>query len=268
MSVSTQCPNCNRRFAAPDHLLGKGVKCPQCGNQFLVQAAPAMAMAGGARPASSAIRSSPSHGGPGSGTMLPDGGRRSGGFPMKAALIAAGVLLGLGLLYAAYSMLFGGGLSGWAEYTSNDGGFSVLMPGTPKPESKTDAKITSGSIQEISQPLSSSTYSVHYFDMPQKPYNDYLKFTHLRSVLLSEKSGSKVLRQSEKKSGTYPGWEVTVELPSDRTMVRRYYVVNARVFWVTAQFPKAPVPPEDARKFLDSFKITKRRRRRPTRWPP
>ena len=39
MSIATKCPSCNRKFAAPEHALGKSARCPQCGNSFIVQLA-------------------------------------------------------------------------------------------------------------------------------------------------------------------------------------------------------------------------------------
>jgi hypothetical protein len=39
MPTTVDCPTCSRKLRIPDELLGKKVKCPQCGNAFLAGAA-------------------------------------------------------------------------------------------------------------------------------------------------------------------------------------------------------------------------------------
>jgi predicted Zn finger-like uncharacterized protein len=38
MPTTVDCPNCSRKLRIPDELLGKKVKCPQCGNAFTASA--------------------------------------------------------------------------------------------------------------------------------------------------------------------------------------------------------------------------------------
>jgi predicted Zn finger-like uncharacterized protein len=38
MPTTVDCPNCSRKLRIPDELLGKKVKCPQCGNAFVASA--------------------------------------------------------------------------------------------------------------------------------------------------------------------------------------------------------------------------------------
>jgi hypothetical protein len=38
MPTTVDCPTCSRKLRIPDELLGKKVKCPQCGNAFLARA--------------------------------------------------------------------------------------------------------------------------------------------------------------------------------------------------------------------------------------
>jgi TRAP-type C4-dicarboxylate transport system substrate-binding protein len=39
VSIASQCPGCARKFNAPDQLVGKNVRCPQCNTSFALQAA-------------------------------------------------------------------------------------------------------------------------------------------------------------------------------------------------------------------------------------
>jgi predicted Zn finger-like uncharacterized protein len=38
MPTTVDCPTCSRKLRIPDELLGKKVKCPQCGNAFVASA--------------------------------------------------------------------------------------------------------------------------------------------------------------------------------------------------------------------------------------
>ncbi len=47
MAISIQCPECHKKYQAPDHMAGKRVKCKHCGVIFLI-AADARSADGGA----------------------------------------------------------------------------------------------------------------------------------------------------------------------------------------------------------------------------
>jgi uncharacterized protein YkwD len=177
-------------------------------------------------------------------------------FPIKNILIGlGGLVFTCLLLYFAIAFLFGGGT--WQEYTSKDGGFTVLMPGSPTPQAKSSPGIHNATnFQEVSLPLGSSTYSVHYYDLPHRPINEYLVCTNSMHRLIGEKSG-KLSHELPTASGNFQGKEFVIELPSSNQMVaRRVYVANARIYWVTAQFPKTDGFPPEVQRFFDSFKIT------------
>lgn len=248
MSIPTQCPKCTRRFAAPDQLLGKGVKCPQCSNQFIVQATSTHAPSAPAGMAQSR---------PATVSPAADGEEGARKFPVKNILIGVGALVFSCLfLYLVISLLSGGGT--WQVYDSKDGGFTVLMPGSPSPQDKSPSPVIHSALnfKEISLPQGSSTFSVHYYDLKHKPINDYLISTNSMHRLISEKSG-KLSHELPAATGTYQGREFVIEVPSKNQMVaRRVFLANARVYWVTAEFPKADALPPEVERFLASFKIT------------
>src|SRR5262249_16778156 len=96
--------------------------------------------------------------------------------------------------------------------------------------------------------------SVHYYDLAERPVNDYLYFGWMKKRLLA--AGGKLAQEREVSPSQYPARELVVDLPDNQVTLRRVYLAEARVFWVTAQYPQAAVPPAEAERFLDSFQIT------------
>jgi uncharacterized protein len=59
MPVTVLCPSCKAKLKAPDHLVGKAVKCPGCGSAVLVKAVAAAAPAAAPKAASGATPKAP-----------------------------------------------------------------------------------------------------------------------------------------------------------------------------------------------------------------
>ncbi len=254
MSIATQCPKCGQRFSAPDHALGQSVRCSQCGNAFIVQLP-----AGAAPPAA---RTSISRSGPAIASKLTVSRPIVAKEPAKRSLwlgllLAVVFLGGLGTaVFFAWRLFSGGPAIEWKEFVSAEGGFTVLMPTNPEQQEHDDPKIvTVGKIHEIgTKPVGARTFSVQYYDLADRPINDYLYFSWLKNRLLEK--GGKFRRENEISPSTYPCKEIVVDLADDQILVRRIYLAEARVFLLTAEFPKTPAPTPDAQKFFDSFKIT------------
>jgi len=250
VSIASQCPGCARKFNAPDHLAGKNVRCPQCNTSFALQAA------GGGAPANFDFAAAPDPGSPAPAAPPAEKGNRS----LLIGAIAAGVgMLALVVMCAGaglvYYFFLGGPAAGWKEFASTEGGFTVLMPANPAQKDKTDAKFAAGKVREISaQPGSSRNYSVQFYDLGDLPINNYLYLGWLRNDLLS--GGGTLVRENEVSLAPHAGKEIVVELAGDQLLVRRIYLAEARVFWLTAQYPKSSAPDAEAQKFFDSFKIT------------
>ena len=130
------------------------------------------------------------------------------------------------------------------------------MPGAPAQKDRNDPKVIS--ITPIHEALAQSpskiTYSVEYYDLAGRPINDYLYLSWLKNQMLTD--GGKLAQEKDIALSPYGGKEIVVKLPNNQVLVRRVYLAEARVFWVSAQYPETPVPPTEIKKFLDSFKIT------------
>ena len=252
MSIATKCPSCNRKFTAPDQAVGRSARCPQCGNSFIVQLAGA-----GTAP----VRA-PSSAGGASAASLPKSSqasltkppaRRSLGVGVAAAVVSM-LMLGAGIFFG-WRLLTGEAVVDWKEFASTEGSFTILLPPNPDEKEQADSKIVSASkIREVSSvPSGSRHFSVQFYDLADKPINEYLYFNWLKNHLLEK--GGKLARENEVSPAPYPCREIEVELPNDQTLVRRIYLAEARVFLLTAEHPKEAPPTSEAKKFFDSFKI-------------
>jgi hypothetical protein len=173
---------------------------------------------------------------------------------MMAVAAGVGVLvLALGA-FAVYWVFSGSGGGQWREFAPTEGGFSVLMPTVPDQNERTDPKlVTASRIREHVAQGRKASYTVQYFDLPDKPYNNFVYFGWYKNHLLS--GGGKLAREQDVSQGSYAGKEVTVvDLPDDQVLVRRMYLAEARVFWLTARYSRSS--PVDPQKFFDSFKIS------------
>lgn len=248
MSIASQCPGCSRKFSAPEQLLGKSVRCPQCNHQFVVQAGPSAAItsSGPAPVPEPSATDAPETPAPRSkrGLLVGIGAA-------VAALVAFTCLGGGG--YLVYALLFRGPTADWKEFASTDGGFTVLLPPNPAQKEQPDPKINYKIRAVSAEPAKAQNYSVQYFDLADKPINNHLYFAWLKNHLLA--GGGKLARENEVNLESYPGREMIVEMPNDEVLVRRVYLAEARVFFLTAQYPKGKSPAA-AQKFFESFKIT------------
>jgi uncharacterized protein YkwD len=258
VSIVGQCPSCNRKFNAPDTLLGKPARCPQCGNQFVVQAVSG-AIQAAAPPSPNVFE------GFGDQPATPRAaapGRSSGGgkvsMPVVAVALGAGVLVLVLCAGGLVWLLSASGGGQWKEYAPSGGGFSVLLPGSPDQKETSDPKLVSASkIREAAaQSGSKTSYTVQYYDLPDKPINNYLYFSWLKNHLLDD--GGKLAFEQDISQGSYAGREVVVDLPDDQVLVRRMYAADNRIYCLTARYSRTASTAE-AQKFLDSFKITDKR---------
>jgi len=176
------------------------------------------------------------------------------GLPVVVLALGAGVLVLVVFVGGLIWLLSGSSGGQWKEYSPNGGGFSVLLPGSPDQKDSSDPKLISASrIREAAASGSKASYTVQYYDLPDKPINNYLYFSWLKNYLLS--SGGKLAFEQDIAQGSYPGKEVTVDLPDDQVLVRRMYVADSRVYWLTARYPKTASTAE-VQKFMESFKIS------------
>jgi hypothetical protein len=139
----------------------------------------------------------------------------------------------------------------WVEFTSKEGGFSVLMPKKP-----TTRKQTAGSIEVHMFLVEYPTvaYGVLYNDLagkvtdPEKALDDGRAgaVKSSRGVLLTEKKIS---------LDGHPGREIRIKTRDNIIYTARIYVVGQRFYQTIVTVPEGMDISKPMKRFMDSFKL-------------
>jgi len=141
----------------------------------------------------------------------------------------------------------------WQPFCSAMGQFAIDMPGTPKINSQIF------STQIIAHTYRSSlknkeTYLLQYFDLDFRMSNNNIKITLNNAVdFFVVAANAKLLQVRDISLGGYPGKEFEFQpLSSTETVgVGQVFLVETRVYGLVATTRE----PENAQKFLDSFRL-------------
>jgi hypothetical protein len=148
----------------------------------------------------------------------------------------------------------------WKEFVSKEGGFSVVMPGTPTSGTQV-AKTPIGAVTvhlfaaEVKN--QGRAYLVTYNDVPElagQPVDVEKGLDGSRDGILANMPGSKLLEEKKISLDGFPGRELTIEVPGKGTARWRVYMVKPRLYQVVAFGPKDITGLAEADKFFDSFK--------------
>jgi hypothetical protein len=155
----------------------------------------------------------------------------------------------------------------WKEYSSPQGQFTVMLPGTPTESDKSfDTPYGRAEAREYVL-RTSAYYSIFYtifpFDIERKPevLNRFLNNTRDNSVT---RINGKVLVETDISLDGHPGRMMKVATP-DGTIIRsKKIAVGNRLYQIIVATPKELLAPDSglfdesrATKFLDSFKLAK-----------
>jgi hypothetical protein len=149
------------------------------------------------------------------------------------------------------------------EFTANDGGFTVLMPDTPK-EDKTDLATADGTKVVQYQYLvdgGTKAHLVTYQDNPaavEKADQVQKVLEGGRDNAVTNLKGKLLLSKELKLADKHSGMEFQIEVPSLKSIYRsRIYLVGKRLYQIVVLGPKEFVDSKESDSFLDSFKLTK-----------
>ncbi len=147
----------------------------------------------------------------------------------------------------------------WSEYSSPEGEFSVLMPGTPTKQIR--------SVQTASGPLDAHmflvehggvAYMVAFSDYPTMVIQDrpsQLILDGARDGAVANANG-KLLGESMVSLNGHQGRELDIEPMGGKVTIRaRIFLVDHRLYQVMVLTPKGKDFSGDVRKFLDSFSL-------------
>ena len=153
----------------------------------------------------------------------------------------------------------------WQEFSSRAGGFSILMPGTPKEETNSQEfpVVGAGDFHLFTVRSDLGAFVAAYVEVPglakqSQAFSDSFGKGFLNKVGegTARGAGGKVVKETDISYGTNPGKEFLIEVPSGQATVRAYFI-NRRGYELIAA-PATSTTAESVKKFLDSFKITTR----------
>jgi hypothetical protein len=232
------CPGCGTRIsAAPSPLDPEGtVTCPKCKSRFATAGVNANASLSEPR------------------RKLRPKKKGGAGIGIAISLLAMALLGGaiwavmhFGLLgsssatHTGTSAAKASSSTEWAEYTSAEGKFRVMLPGKPT------RKVRSSKDVEFGLETPDAKIGVVYADLPEKAKPE--KF-------MVPPSGSKVLSDKEVTQGDYTGRDIVAEIPNHGTTHMRFLTTGKRLYTVMIVGKGRSLSDSEVARVLDSFQIT------------
>ena len=148
--------------------------------------------------------------------------------------------------------------SGWKEFQSKEGGFSVLMPGTPvEQEQSAGSRIGPIRSRMFVVDRGASGFIAGYDDYPEAALKQDSKrlIDGKRDAIVAGMKG-KLLDQRGLKQGGYPGQEIAIKMPDGSVYKARIFLVKRKLCLAAAVVPEAQANSKDVKTFLDSFQVT------------
>jgi hypothetical protein len=152
--------------------------------------------------------------------------------------------------------------SDWQEYTSADGGYTVLMPGTPAEQDLTSEAGFGSKVARVE--TGGMTYMIIHSDLPQESQDMgeeefFTQFQENVKQQLESDSGS-TLDKTDARPVTLngnAGREFTFDFEGQGGSRMRAYRVGDRLYQVIAAGPNPQLAADETTQFLESFKLVK-----------
>ena len=167
----------------------------------------------------------------------------------------------LPLILVVAALLAGCGGTTWTEFSSADGAFSVLMPGTPTEETQTeDTDLGPIDVHLFTFEKGEVAYLVGYNVFPAAVVEAATPAVLLDSARDGQVETVKgtLVSETEITLGTYPGRDLEIQVEgSDGTssLRSRLFMVGDRLYQLVVGGPKGQSTSADTIKFLDSFEL-------------
>lgn len=153
----------------------------------------------------------------------------------------------------------------WKPFSSKEGGFTVLMPGTPSqiklPIDSQEGATTLIGFRVIRK--NEANYMVGYADVPAGVKLNTLaernKFLTEVATGFSTSLQGRILNQQTVNLGRYPGREIRVQFPQGVKGRQRLYLVNRRLYQLVVMTGKESSLSKSIQGFMDSFKLLSQR---------
>ncbi len=149
----------------------------------------------------------------------------------------------------------------WTEFTSKEGGFAVLLPGTPKVERKTTPSAVGPlafTMHTVELGFGSVAYIASYNDYPPSLIADSDPNTILDGVVEGAMGSKQNLKHSEAITlDGHPGREFTGTVKEGYEYTSRCYLVKQRLYQINVVSTPGKVSAEDKLKYFGSFRLLK-----------
>ena len=148
----------------------------------------------------------------------------------------------------------------WKPFSSQDGGFRVLMPGTPTQEKRT-TKTNFGSLPvNVFSVIreNEAGYLVSYLDFPRDIALNSRELNQSLSAIatgFAQGSGGKLVSQRNIRLGNFPGREIRLQFEQGVIGRGRLYLINKRMYVVMAITNKERYLTKSIEGFLNSFQL-------------
>jgi hypothetical protein len=160
---------------------------------------------------------------------------------------AFGLVVGLGCLLSAGCVK----PVEWKEYTSAEGRFSVLLPGTPKEGTRAQAGLT---VKSYGVEVKNGAYAALYTDLP--PGTPFDCSAAIRAM--ADNSQGQVLSETDFDLGGSKGKAFEVEVGRPRGHAAgRMVVVDGRLYQLIVMGADLRASDPDVQTFLGSFRLTR-----------
>jgi len=139
----------------------------------------------------------------------------------------------------------------WKEFSSPDGGYRLLMPGTPKGETRAQGGVT---VNAQTVELKDGAFLVSYTDLPAgTPFNSDAAIQGMATTYQG-----KVLSQADYAIGGKPGKGFELEINQPKGFaVGRMAVVDNRLYQLLVIGANRRATDSEVQKFFDSFELTR-----------
>ena len=169
------------------------------------------------------------------------------------------------VILLATTWLIGCGDVPWTRFESEDGGFSVEIPGTPafssQPLTTALGRLTVNKVElNVDEALDrSETYAVIWVDYPQEPVEPRAVTVFLDGVRdgnLRDAPGT-LLREESVRVHGHDARDIIVELKTGRGAYRnRFFMVKNRLYQLMVTRDRGDATQQQADRFIESFRLT------------
>ncbi|MEW6494141.1 MAG: hypothetical protein AB1589_16755 [Cyanobacteriota bacterium] len=148
----------------------------------------------------------------------------------------------------------------WKSFSSEEGGFTVLMPGSPT-EDQRDINTKVGAVPinlfYVARP-NEALYGVAYADLPKDVSLNSLDINQLLNSFASgfaQGSGGRIVSQKTIRIGDFPGREIRLQYQQGEIGRGRIFLANKRLYQVVVITSKESSLTKSIEGFFKSFRI-------------